>query len=325
MPKPSFRKFDYRVRPAKSAERRMLSESFRKLSFFEPIENYRYVGFGSTTFTDFANFHRALNLKKMVSIEKREDYMARFEFNKPFHCIDMKYGASSAVLPKLTWDEKTIVWLDYDGKLTQSVLHDVAFLATKVVSGSVVIVTVNVSTQQPPDEELSDREVLEYRLDQLKKQVGELNVPGDIKGKHLEGDQMALTCRRIIQTQIEENLRDRNGILISDEQIRYQPLYNFTYRDGAKMLTVGGVFFEENDSEIYEKCNFDDLDYVNSDSTPYHIEIPIMTPRERHYLNQRLPEGSAYDAKAIGLTETEIENYLRLYRFSPAYAEVEMS
>ncbi len=98
---PSFRQFDYRLRPNKGAERKMLIEAFRRLNFFEPVKNYRYVGFGSTTFADFILIHRALNITDMISIEKRTDYQARFDFNKPFDCVDMKYGTSSEILPEL--------------------------------------------------------------------------------------------------------------------------------------------------------------------------------------------------------------------------------
>ncbi len=69
MDTPSYRKINYRVRPAKSIQRKMLCDALLRLSFFEPVENYRYVGFGSTTFTDFILFHKILGIKDMISIE----------------------------------------------------------------------------------------------------------------------------------------------------------------------------------------------------------------------------------------------------------------
>ena len=323
--KPSFRMFDYRVRPAKSAERKMLSEAFGRLSFFEPVENYRYIGFGSTTFTDFTLLHKTLNIKKMISIEKRKDYEARFEFNKPFHCIEIEYGDSGEVLPKLTWDTRTITWLDYDGRLTESVLQDVAYVSANSVSGNVLVVTVPAGAYSPPDSSASDEENMRYREEQFKKDVGDDKVPGDIKGKHLDGEEMAITCRRVVENEIKEALRDRNGLRSPEQTILYQPLFNFVYQDGAKMLTVGGIFYEAGDTEILKECQFEKLDYCDVQNQPYKINVPIMTPRERHYLNQRLPEGTTSEAKSIGLTGNEIDNYVRLYRYCPSFAEVEMS
>lgn len=56
--KPSFLAVDYRIRTNKSTERRMLADAFRRLSTFGQLEDYRYVGFGSTTFVDFRNRSR---------------------------------------------------------------------------------------------------------------------------------------------------------------------------------------------------------------------------------------------------------------------------
>ena len=325
MAKPSFRMFDYRVRPAKSAERRMLSEAFRRLSFFEPVENYRYVGFGSTTFTDFILFHKTLNIKQMISIEKRDAHESRFEFNKPFHCIDIEYGGSNEILPKLRWDSRTITWLDYDGRLTESVLQDVAYVSANSVSGNILAVTVNSNSYSPPNSSAPDKEIMEYRLQQFRNDVGDDKVPGDIKGKDLEGETMAVTCHRLVENEIKQALRDRNGLRLPEQKISYQPLFNFIYQDGVKMLTVGGIFCEVGDAEILERCQFEKLDYCNLQNQPYKINVPIMTPRERHYLDQRLPEGTTSEGKSIGLTENEISNYVRLYRYCPSFAEVEMS
>src|SRR5690606_4978275 len=83
--KDSFRRIDYSIRPAKYAERRMLCDIFRKLAAFEPVEHYRYVGFGSVWFADFMLFHRALGIRHMLSIEQAVGSRERFEANKPFN------------------------------------------------------------------------------------------------------------------------------------------------------------------------------------------------------------------------------------------------
>ena len=74
-------KLDYRLRPAKSIERKMLAESFRRLSQFGRVDLYRYVGFGSLYFSDFLLFHKLLGFKHMLSIEKSDDsnVQSRFE------------------------------------------------------------------------------------------------------------------------------------------------------------------------------------------------------------------------------------------------------
>jgi len=319
---PSFRKFDYRVRPNKSTERKMLSDAFRRLSYFEPVEKYRYIGFGSTTFTDFVLFHKSLNISDMVSIESRVDYEARFEFNRPFECIKMKYGKSNKVLPVLKWDKRTITWLDYDGTLNDSVLQDVALLSTKSISGSLLIITVNAHGYQQPRDNRGYAKVEEYLKKKFEAQL-ERDVPTWVRGVNLQGDEMAKTCKKIIYDEISFNLRSRNGMATPNETIKFEPLFNLVYSDNVRMLTVGGIFYKHSETDVLEKCNFDALDFLKKDL--YEIKVPVITPRERHYINQKLPKGSFSDLKKIGLTDDEIDNYSKSYRYSPSYAEIELS
>lgn len=323
---PSFRLFDYRLRPNKSTERKMLAETFRQLSLFEPIENYRYVGFGSTTFSDFILFHKTLNIKNMISIEDRTDYESRFEFNKPFDCIQMKYGNSNKVLPELSWNTKTITWLDYDGRLDKQALEDVAYVSMNAISGSLLLVTVNAA---PNPYKKYFKHIDKLRLKKLKDDVGEDKVPRDIQGKDLDVEGMPKTCRRLFMNEIDQALHDRNGLSSPDRKLKYQQLFNFVYSDGAKMLTVGGIFYEAGDEIILNQCQFDNLDYVRPDSEAYKIDVPVMTLRERRYLDKNLPHGISEEqaldiGRTTGLKEEEIINYTRLYRYCPAFAEIEL-
>lgn len=322
-PLPSFRQFDYRLRPNKGAERRMLIEAFRRLNFFEPVKNYRYIGFGSTTYIDFILIHRALNIADMISIEKRTDYQARFDFNRPFDCVKIKYGISSEVLSDLSWDKKVIVWLDYDGRLTNSVFQDISYVASQVYSGSVLIVTVNAGGYKSPLGK-NVKEITKFLRKKFMHDSGFALPPG-IEDKNLLGIEMAKTCRRLIEEKIGITLRDRNGLCSSENQTLYRPLLNFVYQDGAQMLTAGGIFYQVKDVGILAQCQFEDLGFTTlKDDELYHINLPIMTIRERHYIEQRLPAGASNEALNIGLKQDEIDNFVRLYRYCPSFAEVEL-
>lgn len=322
---PSFQQIDYRIRPNKSTERRMFIEAFRRLSLFESIHNYRYIGFGSTTFTDFIMLHKALDIQDMISIENKKEYEARFEFNNPFDCIKIKYGDSNEVLPHLKWNKPTIAWLDYDGKLTDSVLRDISFFSTKAQSGSMLIISVNAEGYRYRNQEYKKVEA-EYKK-KFRQQLGLEIIPEDLKGKHFEGEEMAKTYRRFITSHIKDALRSRNGLASSRENtMMYRSLINLVYKDGARMLTVGVVFYEQSDQEKLVKCGFEQLPFVTAENDElYEIKVPVMTPRERRYLDQRLPNGNYNEAlEKIGLTEEEISNYCRLYRFCSSFAEVEV-
>jgi len=146
----SYELVNYSLRPAKAAERKMLCEIIRRLEPFNRVETYRYVGFGSIYFADFHLFHQNLGISDMVSIEKDEVNKPRFEFNKPFRCVELRLGHSNSVLPQLNWDKRCVFWLDYDGKLDKSVLADLATVCSGAVSGSLLVVSVNVEPDRKP-------------------------------------------------------------------------------------------------------------------------------------------------------------------------------
>ena len=323
---PSYRKINYQIRPAKSIQRKMLCDAFLRLSFFGPLANYRYVGFGSTTFVDFILFHKILGINDMISIEKQEEEKDRFDFNNPFDCICIKYGDSNNVLPSLDWDRKTIIWLDYDDHLTESILQDIACASTKLVSGSVLVVTVDVRATPSPKPKFTDKELLDYRFEEFEKRVGSTKVPADVKAKDLEGEEMAKTCGRVILNEIKQTLSHRNGLLSPGQKVEYHPLFNFRYQDGAKMLTVGGIFYESGDQARLKQCDFEKLEFVKSDATFYKIDVPTLTHLERLHLDKTLPHGDIEDiGKQIGLTPKDIDNYKLLYRYFTTFAEIELS
>src|SRR5947208_3271845 len=91
------RRINYALRPAKSIERKMLTEAFGCLASFGRVSAYRYVGFGSPFFSDFILFHRTLGINNMISIEQDVDHRERFAFNRPFSCIQLEYGSSNEI------------------------------------------------------------------------------------------------------------------------------------------------------------------------------------------------------------------------------------
>ena len=75
--------------------------------------------------SDFALVHRTLGIQSMVSIERAEHDKARFEANFPYSCVKMLWGDTSTELPKVDLSHRSIIWLDYDGLLSPSVLDDI--------------------------------------------------------------------------------------------------------------------------------------------------------------------------------------------------------
>jgi hypothetical protein len=141
------------------------------------LNAYRYVGFGGIFFTDFLLAHRHLGVTAMTSIEQSQT--ARFAFNRPLSCIDLRFGASSAVLPEVLGPLQRgvgapgIFWLDYDGSVSTTVTADAALVAAEAVPLTLLLVTVNCEPQQ--DEQ--------KRIPWLARQLGD-QMPPQIKAAH---------------------------------------------------------------------------------------------------------------------------------------------
>ncbi len=320
MPAGSYQKINYSLRPSKSIERKMLVEAMQKLSNFGQLGTYRYIGFGSTYFSDFKLVHKVLGIKKMVSIEEDIRNQNRFKFNRPFSCVRMEFGKSTSVLPKLSWREKSIVWLDYDGVLTSDVLNDISFCFANLQSGSMFIVSVN-ATPGTFDDTVPPASRPRYRLEQLRDRVGEDKVPLDVSGVDLSGWGTAKIYKRIILNEIGETLSQRN--ISRKNPLVFEQLFNFHYADGAKMLTVGGILFRENQRDIFKKCAFDQVDFARFDDQACEIEPPNLTFREIHYIDRYLPNRVGM-LNLDGLPKDDVKKYSKIYRYFPTFSETEI-
>jgi putative O-methyltransferase len=318
----SYEKINYSLRPAKCIERKMLCETFRRLSIFGKVEAYSYIGFGSTFFSDFALFHKTLNICNMTSIEKDVAKKDRFEFNCPFRCIEIKYGNSHEIIPNINWDTRSILWLDYDSRLTKNVLLDINSFCANAIPASLIIISVNVEPEKNMNIPYDD--IPNYRLEQLRKEVGGVRFPKDLRGKELAKWGTAKVCRRIIYNEIMQTLNGRNGIRKKGNKFCYKQLFNFHYSDNAKMLTTGGLLYDEGQEHLIDQCAFNDLSFVRQNDEPYHIEVPSLTFKEIRHINEQLPKKSGQQLVAPAVRSTDIDKYEKIYRYFPAFTEANL-
>jgi hypothetical protein len=320
---------NYLLRPAKSIERKMLCETFNRLSILTDINDYQYVGFGSVYFADFSLFHRMLGIKKLISIESDTSMGKRIEFNLPYSCIDTLTGWSYEALPQISWrDRRTILWLDYTGCLEGYMFDDMATFFSRALSGSVFIITINVDLKDREADTKNKSETILKKLtkDQIvKNRIRQSDLVSDIKN-----DKYYSILRGVIDQEIRDNIIARNKIVNSDgDKLDYKQLFNFIYKDGQTMLTVGGILFSENDKEKIRQMNFENIEFVMTDDKYYKIDVPHLTNREIHAIDKFLPKfnidknarKSAQDALKDVVSEDAIAKYAKIYRYYTTYTE----
>ncbi len=312
----SFKKIDYRLRPAKHAERIMLIDLFKRMRF-APIETYQYIGFGSVAFIDFRMVHKALGIKDLISIEDTDDRHEkdRFRHNNPYEGLLLHFGNSNEVLPKINLKKQSLVWLDYDGSLSKSMANDLAIVGRNVPSGSFVAVTFPAFIQPTGPSR-------ETELNRLKEEFPDFLKEHD-KATELDGPKYARFGRSVLGALLEKAVSDADAGHQDPEQIRsVKQICFFKYRDGIPMATIGWLIISKSDAETFDMCNFDDLNYVRTGNEPFQIKIPLITPLEVREMERRLPNlDTANDLNWI--PKEERSNFLNVYRYLPHFASVE--
>lgn len=313
---PSFERINYQLRPAKNVQRKMISDALRKLESFAKLRTYTYVGFGSPYFSDFSLFHKGLGISKMISIEKFSRKRRRFDFNRPYRCIELEYGLSTEKLPGLPWKAGPMVlWLDYDGEFGRTAVSDVSIFVTHAVSGSMVLVTHETKPPAPLDQQ---------PLAKLKQDIGWELLPRGLRDTDLVERKAEGVYRQVLENTITETLADRNGGRGPDKRYSFKQVFNFRYKDGsARMMTVGWVLFEVGDKEQLNSCEFEDLEFIRSGKRPYEIDVPKLTFREITYLASQLPLRTGEQLSAEAVPAQDLRAYERIYRYFPNFVEVE--
>jgi hypothetical protein len=303
-------KINYELRPHKFAERKMLLSTFARICHYYQGE-YRYIGFGGLSFTDFKLFHKELHIEKMCSIEGGDLSIERLEFNCPYSFVQIHKDLSTNVLSRMELNEQSLVWLDYDGVLDNYMFEDLSLLMRQLPIGSIYLITCN--------RELKSEETgKEYTVEQFKDKFGTL-VPFDTAAKGFSSTENYKTIRKMLSSQIENIMNDRvrNG-----ERIKFLQLYNVLYQEnrGARMFTFGGVITSA-ETQITD-LNINDFSFIRADENTYEIHIPNLTFKEEIHINQCIPDKIATLKETNIIGNRDIDKYIAMYKFLPNFFDV---
>ena len=306
----SYQKINYALRPAKATERKMIVEALTRLRAFFTLESYRYIGFGSPYFTDFSLIHRSVGIQDMVCMEKKESDKERFEFNRPFRCIDLKFGTSNKILPALDWEDRpTVLWLDYDDRMDAAKLADLYVACASLAPGSFLVVSLRSCADDFGQDPIS-------RWQELSEATGVV-LPGDSR-QDTTSVSFGRLLWRIIDSQIRRVLSNRSAGLRNELQLEYKQVLHFEYRDGVKMLTVGGVIHRKNQRLHFAQCDFGSLPFCRTGDDVCRIRTPLLTFKELRALGEYLP-GPLPPLPAM--PPKEVKAYVEHYRYFPNYIE----
>jgi hypothetical protein len=319
-PTESFKQLDYSLRPSKQVERKIMIEVLLRLSKAGyAVSDYSYLGFGSPYYVDFVMFHKYLFIQDMVCVEWAK-VPKRMKFNKPFRFIKLSMGALSAHIPSMARTKMRLVWLDYDRSLDPEMLQDIDGCLNRMAKKSILVVTADARPKLRGDEfdlnveamKVDDREKLTVRTyrEWFGPYVGKKITQAMISGLHV-----APLFYEVIVERTRQTLTTRGGGL------RFLQLFNYVYRDGAPMLTVGGMIGTEEDERALRKAGVLDHRFVRTSTEYLEISVPPLTVREKHWLDSRLDEKLTAAKLRFELEEEQLNNYRRFYKEYPTYME----
>lgn len=321
----SFEGFNYATRPNKNVERKMIFEGLAALSGVFPFSAYRYIGFGSMWFADFILAHRILGITRMTSIQELADFAKRARFNKPYACITVEEGDAATVLPKLPIEQgPTLLWLDYEESAAR-VLRELRELCARLASGSILLVTVNSSKEQVPPKNLEGANTAEKHAKEVelfRQTYGDLapaEFPKDFFDKSRYPANIADTLIR--------HLTHATRVAGRDEH--FEVLLNIAYKDGAPMITVGGMIANEVDRARLATARAGlptPFAFMRSPGQ-IRIAVPPLTTREKLALDQLFPAEATPTEAAVAeigfpLKQAQIDEYQRYYSRYPVYGEL---
>jgi hypothetical protein len=318
----SYLTVQYSLRPAKQVERRILVDALHLLAEAGfPVRDYCYTGMGSIHFIDFAMFHKYLGIRDMLSVELSAKIERRVRFNTPYrNAVKVETGKPIGdFISELKKDSQHVLWLDYDNVLSNFMLRDLSLAATELPIGSILLVTVDT---EPPGKLPSGIPHTRYNYNARHCREYFESIAHDYltpnKGdEDFDYDQLPRMNVRAIRGAIETG----RGNALDKE---FQPLFNFLYADGHRMMTLGGILLDASKKRQLRRSKLMQADYVRTsfDEPPFRIIIPPLTRKEQTYLDENMPRKGGWHPQDFELSEEAVDDYARIYRFFPTYAEL---
>lgn len=311
----SHQKVHYEFRPAKQVERRMLLHALQALrDKGYPISSYEYTGLGSIYFIDFVLFHRYLGLSKLTSVEGDPDVEHRVNFNCPYDLITIVHDEMTAQIARLSPEQHHILWLDFDSILTNDLLEAVQLAAAQLSLGSVLLVTVDVEPPGRPEDGIRKYNPAAWMRHYNAEAAA--HMWRGASRRDFTRDALPKTNARILKAAINEGLYTREALFID--------MFSFLYADGHKMLSLGGMIGTDDDERRIRSLDKDELFFLTEDVTeePFHIRVPLVTRKERHYLDQHMPCPDQWSPDEFEMKYEDVVDYSKIYRYYPAYTEM---
>lgn len=244
----------------------------------------------------------------------------RFFFNRPYKFIELEFMRATEVLKmkkykNFDWEKPVLIWLDYDDPLTVETVEymakDIEIIGQNAKEYDVFITTI---------------ECWE-RADEIKGAVKSEKVSKYLKYKYsepesLEPENSPKILNDFIWGCLEEGLRKRGPM-------DFLQIFHFDYKDTTAMYTFGCIFVSPKKIQEFKNiCKNHEIYVYERNSVPVKINCPILTPKEKYWLDSCIEKIQDNDircdmdkATETGLEMEDIKRYKKYYKYYPQFFE----
>lgn len=306
----------YDLRPGKQIERRIVLDTLQAAkSAGLDLEGLRLIGMGGVRYIDFLLANKVIGTRQFTSIEHDENLLARCEFNKPFHDLDIYPGTASEFINEVGFPDSAVIWLDFEQGISRDLRDDMIALSGAVKLGTFVYIT---ATAELP-EKIKRINGLPKRLEQLQQDIEPLGE--DLAAADLNPNSFPPIAARLLKSFLVFGFAGRSdGIFF--------PFVRLNYKDTTWMMTVGGYFGSKVDAARIRSAFRGRCDFLKPSSRDfvYTIEQFNITDAERRLFDRaaiarksrRLEKNTL---RKLGFRESILAQYPDLMRFIPRYFE----
>ena len=309
----------YRLRPNKAVDRELFLSLLMRLAPKLALETYHYVGLGGPFLEDFRLIHGRLGIAKMTCIETEEQVHKRQLFNRPIASIECVHKSLEDYLDETNLDSPSIIWFDYtEPKGITSQIERFARTIGTVPIGSVLRITLNAnpSSLGRPDGNLSEAELMEWRLQAFQRRLGAL-FPNGLIADGMKQENFGKSLLRALKLAVEKEV-----LSFRDRRIVWALATH--YADGQAMVTAALVVCQSDDKTIEEMVKA--WEFHATTDAPHRVDLPALSTLERLTMesNDDAQAKMGFELPTSNMGENPFDVFKKFYRIYPHFSRVEL-
>ncbi|TXH46890.1 MAG: hypothetical protein E6Q92_01410 [Burkholderiaceae bacterium] len=283
------------------------------------LEKYHYVGLGGPFLEDFRMIHGRLGITRMTCIEIEEQVHKRQLFNRPVSSIECVHKGLEDYLDETYFDDPVIVWFDFtEPRSITTQIERFAQTIGSVPIGSVLRVTLNAnpSSLGRPDGNLSEAELMEWRINAFQRRLGAL-FPNGLAADGMKQENFGKSLLHALRLAV-----DKEGGSFRDRRIVWALATH--YADGQAMVTAALVICKEDDKTVEELVK--GWEFYSTTDAPHRLDLPALSTLERLTMESNVDAKTlmGFELPTSNMGENPFEVFKRFYRIYPHFSRVEL-